>query len=195
MSSRQGSARRAARKWKARNTDVGSMPSSTHQGESRHQGTPHSNSTLRAGQSPSGRKLPEISWTEAATSQSHSTDMVLYKTPAFHTIAKDGMIPFPFEVHPHLQVTGILSLSCRSINATYKSQAVILSPSCRSTNLYFTIALSQDNTPQGRFCNFAKQPRRKPSRAAWESPNYMITSVTPSQSSQKGQAAHKEHGH
>jgi hypothetical protein len=31
--------------------------------------------------------------------------MVLYMTPTFHTIDKDKMLPFPFEAHPHLQVT------------------------------------------------------------------------------------------
>ena len=44
------------------------------------------------------------------------TDMVLYKTLTFHTIAKDGMIPFPFEVTPHLQVTGRYSKSKLPLN-------------------------------------------------------------------------------
>ena len=57
------------------------------------------------------RKIPAILWAEAATSQTQSTEMVLYKTPTFQNTAKDGMIPFPFEVHPHLQVTSIYSKS------------------------------------------------------------------------------------
>ena len=32
--------------------------------------------------------------------------MAMYKTPTFLSIAKDGMIAFPFEVHPRLHVTG-----------------------------------------------------------------------------------------
>lgn len=40
--------------------------------------------------------------------------MTLYTTPTFHTIAKDGMIPFPFEAIPHLQVTvGYSKSNCR----------------------------------------------------------------------------------
>ncbi len=42
--------------------------------------------------------------------------MVLYKTPTFHTVAKDGMIPFPFEVYPHLQVKGKYSKSKLPLN-------------------------------------------------------------------------------
>ena len=45
MSSRQGSARRATRKWKAKNSDAGSMPLSNQHEESRHQRTAHSNRT------------------------------------------------------------------------------------------------------------------------------------------------------
>jgi len=44
-------------------------------------------------------------------SQPRINETVLYKTPTFHIIAKDGMIPFPFEVHPHLQVTSKYSNS------------------------------------------------------------------------------------
>ena len=43
--------------------------------------------------------------------QTPSTAIVLYKTPTFYTIAKDGMIPFPFETTPHLQVIGRFSKS------------------------------------------------------------------------------------
>ena len=53
-----------------------------------------------------GRNTQAITWAEAASAQTPRTDMVLYRTPTFHTIAKDGMIPFPFEAPPHLQVTG-----------------------------------------------------------------------------------------
>ncbi len=34
-----------------------------------------------------------------------------YRTPTFHNIAEDGMIPFPFETTPHLQVAGRFSKS------------------------------------------------------------------------------------
>jgi hypothetical protein len=43
--------------------------------------------------------------------QTPSTDIVLYMTPTFHTIAKNGMIPFPFEATPHFQVSGRYSKS------------------------------------------------------------------------------------
>ena len=94
------------------------MPPSNQHEESRHQGTAHSNRTPRSGQSPARRKLPAISWAKAATSQLQSTEMVLHKTPTFHTIAKDGMmIPFSFEVHPHLHVTSRYSKSKLPLNA------------------------------------------------------------------------------
>ena len=44
-------------------------------------------------------------WAEAGDAQPHGTEMGMYKTSTFHTITKDGMILFPFEVYPHLQVT------------------------------------------------------------------------------------------
>ena len=45
-----------------------------------------------------------------------SADMVLYKKSTFHTIAKDGMIPFPLGVTPHLQVTCRYSKSKLPLN-------------------------------------------------------------------------------
>ncbi len=42
--------------------------------------------------------------------------MVFYKQTTFHTIAKDGMIPFPFEANPHLQVTSRYSKSKLPLN-------------------------------------------------------------------------------
>jgi len=92
------------------------MPASIQHEENRHQGPLHSNRTLVVGQSPARRKLPAVSWAETTTSQPHNTDMVQYKTPTFHTIAKDGMIPFPFEVNPHLQVTCRYSKSKLPLN-------------------------------------------------------------------------------
>jgi hypothetical protein len=43
--------------------------------------------------------------------QPPSIAIVPYRTPIFHTIAMNGMIPFPFETTPHLQVTGRFSKS------------------------------------------------------------------------------------
>ena len=48
--------------------------------------------------------------------QPPSTAIVPYMTPIFHTIAMDGMIPFPFKTIPHLQVTGRFSKSKLSQN-------------------------------------------------------------------------------
>ncbi len=83
------------------------MPSTNLPAEGRHQGTDHANRNARARQSSAGRNPLAITWAEAIGSQPHSTDMVLYMTPTFHTIDKDGMPPFPFEVHPHLHVLSV----------------------------------------------------------------------------------------
>jgi len=110
MSSRQGSGRRAARRWKAKKNAGGDMRSAIQGEESQHHPADRSNRSPYAGQT-AGRNTRAITLAEAAMAHTPSTDIVLYITPTFHTIAKDGMIPFPFEAIPHLQVTGRYSKS------------------------------------------------------------------------------------
>ena len=82
------------RRWKIKINADGNMPSPNQREESRHHSIDRSNRSQGAGQIPAGRITQTITWVEATMAKTLSIEMVIYKTPTFHTIAKDGMIPF-----------------------------------------------------------------------------------------------------